>query len=97
MKKIYLPLITALLFSGSFVAAKYTTLDLGPLTTTFLRYVIALLFLSGLIFVYRPDSLKIRKQDLFKIILLGLFGIIGYHFFFFSSLKYTLVIKKDLI
>jgi hypothetical protein len=30
------------LLAGSFVAGKYTTVELGPLTTSLLRYVIAL-------------------------------------------------------
>lgn len=97
MKKIYLPIITAILFSGSFVAAKYTTFDLGPLTTTFLRYVVALIFLASLIFYYKPSSLKIKKEDIYKMVLLGVFGIIGYHFFFFSSLKHTLVANTGII
>jgi len=40
--KVLLPLLTSLLFAGSFVAGKYTTVGLGPLTTSLLRYVIAL-------------------------------------------------------
>ena len=40
--KVLLPLLTSLLFAGSFVAGKYTTVELGPLTTSLLRYVIAL-------------------------------------------------------
>lgn len=97
MKNFYPPIITAILFSGSFVAAKYTTYDLGPLTTTFLRYVIALLFLSSLIFYYKPSSLKIKKEDILKIVLIGITGIIGYHYFFFSSLIHTYVTNTGII
>lgn len=97
MKKLYLPIITAIFFSGSFIAARYTTYDLGPLTTSFLRYVIALVFLTSLISHYKQESLIIKKEDLPKIVLLGLFGITGYHFFFFSSLKYTLVANTGII
>ena len=97
MKKLFLPVITAIFFSGSFIAAKYTTFDLGPLTTSFLRYVIAFIFLASLISHYNKDSLKIKKEDVPKLVLLGLFGITGYHFFFFSSLKYTLVTNTGII
>ena len=97
MKKLFLPVITAIFFSGSFIAAKYTTFDLGPLTTSFLRYVIAFIFLASLISHYKKDSLKIKKEDVPKLVLLGLFGITGYHFFFFSSLKYTLVTNTGII
>lgn len=97
MKKLFLPVITAIFFSGSFIAAKYTTFDLGPLTTSFLRYVVAFIFLALLISHYKKDSLKIKKEDVPKLVLLGLFGITGYHFFFFSSLKYTLVTNTGII
>ena len=97
MKKLYLPLLSAIFFSGSFVAAKYTTFDLGPFTTSFLRYVVALIFLSCLIFYYKPAALKIKKEDISKFILLGIFGIVSYHFFYFSSLKYTSVTTTAII
>ncbi len=97
MKKFYIPIITAILFSGSYIAAKYTTFDLEPLTTTFLRYAVALVFLTLLIFCYRPSSLQIKKEDIYKMALLGIFGIIGYHFFFFSSLKHTSVANTAII
>ena len=45
--------MTSVLFSGSYIAGKYTTLDLGPLTTTLLRYLIALGFLSVLLLHYK--------------------------------------------
>lgn len=77
-QKVVSPLLTSLFFSGSFVAAEYTTADLGPLTTSLLRYVVALGFLSALA-------------------LLGLFGIVGYHYFFFSSLRYTEVASTAII
>lgn len=97
MKKLYLPLLPAIFFSGSYIAAKYTTFDLGPLTTSFLRYAIALIFLCFLIFYYKPAILRIEKRDIHQFVLLGLFGIVGYHFFFFSSLKYTSVINTGII
>jgi drug/metabolite transporter (DMT)-like permease len=78
--------MTSALFSGSYIAGKYTTLDLGPLTTTLLRYFIALLFLSSLLLHYKGSAL-----------LLGLFGIVGYHYFFFLSLRYTEVANTAII
>ena len=97
MKKILLPIITALLFSGSYVAAKYATFELEPLTTTLLRYTTALLFLSALLFYFKIDSLKIEKKDIPQFLLLALFGVIGYHYFFFTSLKYTIVANTGII
>lgn len=89
VRKNALPFITSFLFAGSFVAGKYTNVDLGPLTTTLLRYLIALLFLTCLLFKYGRASLKVLPRDLWRMFLLGAFGVVGYHYFFFSSLLYT--------
>jgi len=97
MNRVLLPLMTSALFSGSYIAGKYTTLDLGPLTTTLLRYAIALAFLSALLLHYKRDALYLRRRDIFPALLLGLFGIVGYHYFFFLSLRYTEVANTAII
>jgi len=89
--------MTSVLFSGSYIAGKYTTLDLGPLTTTLLRYVVALLFLSGLLLHYKRSALVLRRRDIAPALLLGLFGVVGYHYFFFLSLRYTEVANTAII
>jgi drug/metabolite transporter (DMT)-like permease len=94
--RILLPLATSLLFAGSFIAGKYTTADLGPLTASLLRYVVALVFLTLLAAITRT-SLRVRSRDLSKLILLGLFGVVGYHFFFFSALRHTEVANTAII
>jgi len=94
--KILLPLATSLLFAGSFIAGKYTTADLRPLTISLLRYIVALVFLTLLAMV-RRSSLSVRFGDLGKFLLLGLFGIAGYHFFFFSALRHTEVANTAII
>jgi drug/metabolite transporter (DMT)-like permease len=97
MKSIILPLITSLLFAGSFIAGKYTTIDLGPLTTSLLRFIAAFIFLSAVVFWRRANSLKIERKDWIQFMLLGLFGIVGYHFFFFSALRHTQVANTAII
>lgn len=96
-KRIALPLLTSLSFAGSFVAGKYTTLDLQPLTTTLFRYIVALLFLSALLVHYKLPSLREMKRNLPEFILLGLSGVVGYHFFFFTSLRFTAVANTAVI
>lgn len=96
-KSLTITLLTAILFSGSFVAAKYTTYDLKPLTTSFLRYAIALLFLTVLAVIKNQNPFKVDKKDLFKLILLGVSGIVGYHYFFFTSIKFTSVTNTGII
>ncbi|MBD0333944.1 MAG: DMT family transporter [Cyanobacteria bacterium Co-bin13] len=93
-----LPVLTSLLFAGSFVAGKYTTLDLGPLTTSLLRYLIAA-FTLGLLVKYsaRPGELKVERRDWLPMVLLGSFGVVGYHYFFFASLSHTAVANTAII
>ncbi len=96
-KAIFLPPITGLTFAGSFVAGKYAIFDMPPLTITLLRYIIALISLGLLLPYYKLQALKVNNRDLPKLALLGLLGVIGYHFFFFSSLNYTAVANTAII
>ncbi|MBW4463540.1 MAG: DMT family transporter [Nodosilinea sp. WJT8-NPBG4] len=97
--KVLLPILTSFLFAGSFVAGKYTTVDLGPLTTSLLRYVIAMGVLG--LFITRSaqpiKSLTVARADWGAMALLGLFGVVGYHYFFFSSLRYTATANTAII
>jgi len=95
--RITFPLVTGILFAGSYIAGKYTTLDLGPLTTTLLRYLVALIFLAALIPYYKTKALMVERRDVLMMMMLGLFGIVGYHYFFFLSLKYTAVANTAII
>jgi len=91
------PLFTSLLFTGSYIAGKFAIVDLGPITASLWRYVVALVFLSGLLFRFKAESLKVAGKDLRFLILLGLFGVVGYHYFFFSALRYTQVANTAII
>ena len=93
----FLPLITSLLLAGAFIAGKFATTDLSPLVTAWLRFAIALGFLSGLAIVSQSSPFRVARSDLFLMVLLGVFGIVGYHYFFFASLQYTTVGNTALI
>lgn len=95
--KAALPIATSLIFAGSFVCGKYVNYDIGPLTATLLRYIIAILALSGMIFYYGIPSLKIDRKDIWQMVLLGLIGIVLYHYFFFSSLAHTKAANSAII
>ena len=96
-RKILVPLATGLLFSGSYISAKYTTSDLGPLTTSLLRYLVALIFLTFFLIRQKTDSLRVARSDLFRLALLGLSGIVGYHYFFLLALRSTAVANTAII
>jgi drug/metabolite transporter (DMT)-like permease len=100
MRQSLLAVLTSLLFAGSFVAGKYTTTEMGPLLITLLRYMIASAFLQLL--VWQQGGLnthlaKASRADQLCLFLLGTFGVVGYHFFFFSSLRYTAVANSAII
>lgn len=95
-----LAVLTSLLFAGSFVAGKYTTGEMGPLLITLLRYAIASCFLQLLVWRQGDIGQRIGKAsvpDKVCLFLLGTFGVVGYHFFFFSSLRYTAVANSAII
>ncbi len=89
--------MTSLLFAGSFIAGKFTTIDLSPLVTTWVRYSITLVFLTGLLLLYQRSAFKINPSDLIALCLLGWFGVVGYHYFFFLSLQYTAIANTAMI
>ena len=95
-----LAVFTSLLFAGSFVAGRYTTDEMGPLLITLLRYIIASAFLSLLVIKKKEIGPRIGSASIAdKLCLFGLgtFGVVGYHFFFFSSLRYTAVANSAII
>lgn len=95
-----LAILTSLLFAGSFVAGKYTTSEMGPLLITLLRYAIASTFLHLLVWKKGNIGPRIRtasRTEILGLLLLGTFGVVGYHFFFFSSLRYTAVANSAII
>ncbi len=96
LRRVTPPLTTSLLFSGSFVAARVVTLEFDPLTATLLRYLVALAFLGTLAWA-GSQSLRISRRDALRFLGLGLFGIAGYHYFFFLSLRYTDVVNTAIL
>lgn len=99
-----LAVLTSLLFAGSFVAGKYTTSEMSPLMITLLRYAIASLFLQCLVWVqfkkgkgFNHHIQDASISDRICLFLLGTFGVVGYHFFFFYSLRYTAMANSAII
>ena len=96
----FLAVLTSLLFAGSFVAGRYTIGEMGPLLITLLRYLIAAAFLGLLVWQQGDIGPRIgaaSRSDRVCLFLLGTFGVVGYHFFFFSSLRYTAVANSAII
>lgn len=97
-RDVLVPTATAALFGGSYVAAKFATFDLGPLSTTLFRYIIALGLLAGWgICSGRLRLLRVQRRDWMAHACMGLLGIVGYHYFFFVALKHTQIANTSII
>ena len=97
VSRLWFPLLTAALFSGSYIGGKYTTVDVDPVTVTLMRYVIAGLFLLCLAPWLANTLPKLRAKSVMQMALLGFFGIFGYNVLFFLSLGYTEVANTAII
>lgn len=89
--------LTSLLFAGSFIAGKYTTFEIGPLTTSRFRYTIASAVLGLLVARSPQGTLTLARQDWLPAALMGSFGVLGYHAFFFASLNHTAIANTAII
>jgi len=91
-----LMIIATLFFSGAFIAGKFSIAEFPVYSLTFFRFLIAAVILF-LIMLKRGVNLTLDKADIPKIILLSLLGMVGYHVFFFTALKYTSSVNTSLI
>jgi drug/metabolite transporter (DMT)-like permease len=95
---VYISLVlTALFWSGAFIAGKMAVFIFPPLTLTFFRFLFALPFIFLLLWRKEPVNLLPKPKQLAPLFVLGTIGTLGYHFFFFLSLRYTTAINSSLI
>lgn len=91
-----LMIIATLFFSGAFIAGKFSVAEFPVFSLTFFRFLIAAAILFVILKIKKID-LKLDKKDIPRIILLSLLGMVGYHVFFFTALKYTSTVNTSLI
>lgn len=91
-----LMIIATLFFSGAFIAGKFSIAEFPVYSLTFFRFLIAAAVLF-LIMWKRGEDLTLEKSDIPRILLLSLLGMVGYHVFFFTALKYTSSVNTSLI
>ena len=89
--------ITALFWSGAFIAGKLAIFIFEPLTLTFLRFLFALPFIFLILKIREPAGLVPSMKQIFPLMVLGIVGTLGYHFFFFLALSHTSAINSSLI
>lgn len=91
-----LMVIATIFFSGAFIAGKFSIAEFPVYSLTFFRFLIAAVVLF-LIMWKKGEDLTLEKADIPRILLLSLLGMVGYHVFFFTALKYTSSVNTSLI
>lgn len=89
-------IIAAIFWAGAFIAGKFSVAEFPVFSLIFFRF----LFASAAIFlilIKRERDWKIKREDLPIFFTLGIVGMIGYHLFFFMSLKYTSPVNASII
>lgn len=88
--KNYIAMIMACLFwAGAFIAGKSSIGSFGPWSLTFYRFFFASVILFPVLFMTSKESLKLSGEQWKVAVILGFVGMLGYHVFFFTALKYT--------
>ncbi len=88
--------IFSIFFSGAFIAGKFSIMEFPVFSLTFFRFLIAGAILFSILY-FRGEDLRISKSDMPHVVILSLLGVVGYHVFFFTALKYTSSVNTSLI
>ena len=92
----YLMIIATVFWAGAFIAGKFSIAQFPIFSLTFFRFLFATILIFA-IMIKKEDNWKIEKKDLPIFMALGVIGMVGYHTFFFSALKYTTATNSSLI
>lgn len=96
--KIYFLMFLATFFwAGAFIAAKLGVYDLSPVLLTFLRMGLAAVILFPILVFKQSQSWQLELSELKYVLATAIVGMIGYHLFFFSALKYTTASNASMI
>lgn len=103
-KTVYgLMVLTALFWSGAFIAGKFSVPYIPVCSLTFLRFFFAVIIMTLL---YKSGhfgndengrTYHLEKKHIPFFLFTGIVGMIGYHVLFFTSLKYTTAINSSMI
>lgn len=80
-------LLTAFFWGGTFIAGRVVSRHIDPFISAFLRFFIATLFFAFLIKTVYGTFPKLKKDQIFPVVCLGLTGIFSYNLFFFKGLQ----------
>ena len=80
-------LLTAVFWGGTFIAARVAAQNVGPFSGSFLRFVIASLFLIFITKRLEGGLPPLKREQIIPVILLGMTGVFAYNVFFFFGLQ----------
>lgn len=89
--------LASFFWAGAFVAGKYTSGQMPPVSLTFFRMFFAFLGICVVRFFIKDKGWKINKEDIGSVLLMALTGMVGYHVLFFVALKYTTATNTSII
>lgn len=89
--------LTACMWGGTFVAARVAARNVPPFTASFLRFVVASIFLMLLILKLEGRLPALKKNQWIPAVLLGMTGIFAYNVFFFLGLQTVTASRASLI
>lgn len=88
--------IAALFWAGAFIAGKFSVEEFPVFTLIFIRFFIGTIVIVSLL-LKSEGNWKIEKKDFKLLVAMSLTGMVGYHLFFFMSLKFTSPVNSALI
>jgi len=89
--------LVALFFGGTFIAGRIMAANLPPFTSAFLRFLLASFFLILFVFKKYGKFPRLNFPQFLLVIALGLTGVAGYNFLFFSGLKFITASRASMI
>lgn len=92
-----LMVLSTVFWAGAFVAGKFSMGQFSPVTVSFFRFFIATLIIFPIMMKVEKDRWKLGKRDLLTVVIIGFIGMVGYHMFFYTALKYTTAINASVI
>ena len=95
---VYIKLVlTAFFWGGTFIAGKMIANSVHPVCASFLRFVIASIFLLALTLRVEGRIPALDKKQILPVVLLGFTGVFAYNILFLTGLKYINAGRASLI
>ena len=90
-------LMVSFIWGGTFVAGRYIAIDMAPLLSACLRFILASATLIAVLAMRREVFIALTARQVLAVIALGFFGIFAYNIFFFYGLHYINASRASLI